>query len=70
MHEPLPDKIMRSDRDSVRGPRDAAPMEREVRFDAGRTSAELIRERVDGGFYHTPAVADVVARQIIATGDL
>jgi hypothetical protein len=47
-----------------------APVEREVRLDGPLSSAEAIRERVDGGFYHTPAVADVVARRILTQGDL
>ena len=70
MHEPLSDKIMRTDRDSARGPRDGAPVEREVRIDGPLSSAEAIRKRVDGGFYHTPAVAEIVARRIVANGDL
>ena len=70
MQEPLSDKIMPVERESAPGQRSGVPMEREVRFDGVPSSAEAIRERVDSGFYHTPAVVDVVARQIVARGDL
>jgi len=45
-------------------------VEREVRLTGARIPDEVIRARVDSGFYQTPAVADVVARQIVVRGDL
>ena len=70
MREPLFDKITPAEREAAAGQRQGAPVEREVRIDGPLSSVEAIRKRVDGGFYHTLAVADMVARQIIATGDL
>jgi hypothetical protein len=35
-----------------------------------RIPDEVIRARVDSGFYHTPAVADIVARRMMLRGDL
>jgi hypothetical protein len=70
MREPLSDKITPAERTSGAGPSPGAPIEREVRIDGPLSSVEAIRKRVDGGFYHTPAVAEIVARQIIAGGDL
>lgn len=70
MQEPLSDKITTGSRETAAEQRTIVPVEREVRLDGAASSAESIRKRLDGGFYHTPAVADVVARQIIANGDL
>lgn len=70
MREPLPEKIMPAERESAPARRAKAPVEREVRVKGARSSAEMIRERVDGGFYHTAAAVDVVARRIVASGDL
>ena len=70
MHEPLFDKITPAERESAAGERQGAPVEREVRIDGPLSSVDAIRKRVDGGFYHTLSVVDMVARQIIATGDL
>jgi hypothetical protein len=61
---------MPAERESAPERRAGAPVEREVRLEGARSSAEVLRERVDGGFYHTPAVVDVVARRIMARGDL
>jgi hypothetical protein len=70
MHEPLSDKIIRSKRQPAveRGPE--AHVEREVRLDPATPPDAVIRERIAGGFYHTPAVAEVVARRIVQRGDL
>jgi hypothetical protein len=70
MHEPLSDKITNTERETVPERRSGAPMEREVQLEVARASAKAIRERVDGGFYQTPAVIDVVARRILERGDL
>jgi hypothetical protein len=69
MHEPPFDKITPDRRESAGQPQ-PAPVEREVRIEGPLSSVDTIRKRVDGGFYHTLGVADIVARQIIATGDL
>lgn len=68
MHEPLSDNAPPSE--PTAGPRRAVHMEREVSLDAARASDAVIRERVDSGFYHTPAVAEIVARRIVKRGDL
>lgn len=70
MHEPLSDKIMPSQREPAVERDQDKPVEREVRLDAAQSHDAEIRERIAGGFYHTPAVADVVARQILKRGDL
>jgi len=70
MREPLSDKIISTQRGTARGKRSKAPLEREVRLDGARSSAEVIRERIDGGFYHTPGIVEIVARRIVARGDL
>ena len=74
MQEPLPDNIMPAEKPAEREPaperRASAPVEREVRLEGARSSAEVVRKRIDGGFYHTSAVVDVVARRIVARGDL
>jgi len=70
MHEPLSDKIMHTQREAAaeRGPE--GPVEREVRLAATESRETVIRERIAGGFYNTPAVADVVARRILKRKDL
>jgi hypothetical protein len=70
MQEPASDKITRTTRESAPQPRQDAPVEREVHLVGARIPEEVIRARVDSGFYQTPAVADVVARRIIVRGDL
>jgi len=70
MQQPLSDKVTTGAREAAAERGTAAPVEREVRLDGVVSSAESIRKRLDDGFYHTPAVADAVARQIIASGDL
>ena len=70
MQDRLPDKITRTQRESAAKRRQDAPVEREVRLTGARIPDEVIRARVDSGFYQTPAVADVVARQIVVRGDL
>jgi hypothetical protein len=61
---------MRSERESAAEHCAPKHLEREVRLDAVQSPEAVIRERISGGFYHTPAVADVVARRILARGDL
>jgi len=70
MREPLSDKIMRSEREPAVERDEAGPVEREVRLNAAQSPEAVIRERIAGGFYHTAAVADVVARRIVKRGDL
>jgi len=70
MHEPPFEKITPDRRESAAGQTQPAPVEREVRIEGPLSSVDAIRKRVDGGFYHTLGVAEIVARQIIATGDL
>ena len=71
MHEPLSDKVTPGEREPAAERRSAAHVEREVRLDAAPSSeAAVIRERVNGGFYHTPAVAEIVARRIVKRGDV
>ena len=48
----------------------AASLEREVRLEGPAVPGEVIRARIEGGFYHTPAVVDFVARRMMARGDL
>jgi hypothetical protein len=70
MHEPLSDNLMSGDREPVLDHRRTAPAEREVRLSGTPSPAEAFRTRVEGAFYHTPAIADIVARRILARGDL
>ena len=70
MREPLSDKIIRTERESAPERRQNVPVEREVRLAGARIPDEVLRARVDSGFYHTPAVADIVARRMILRGDL
>ena len=70
MHEPRSDRVTPGERESAPERSTTAPVEREVHLDAGQSSEAVIRERVNGGFYHTPAVAEIVARRIVERGDL
>ena len=70
MREPLSDKIMRSEREPAVERDEGEPVEREVRLDGAQSPEAVNRERIAGGFYHTAAVADVVARRIVKRGDL
>jgi hypothetical protein len=70
MHVPLSDNITTGEGESARERPSARSVEREVRLEGAPSSEELIRARIEDGFYHTPAVVDVVARQIIASGEL
>ena len=70
MHVPLSDNITTGDREAASERSPTAPVEREVQLESAPVPGDVIRARVERGFYHTSAVADVVARQIIASGEL
>jgi hypothetical protein len=70
MPVPLSDNITKGDREPAPERPPVASVEREVRLEGAPSPGELIRARVEGGFYHTAAVVDVVARQILASGEL
>jgi hypothetical protein len=70
MREPLSDNITLGEREPGAERHPGVPVEREVRLDGVRLPEDVIRARVKGGFYHTPAVAAVVARRIVGRGDI
>jgi hypothetical protein len=71
MHAPLSDNLTPGERESVPERQSPVTVEREVPLEGGAPlPSEVIRARIEGGFYHTPAVAEVVARRIVAGGDL
>jgi hypothetical protein len=72
MHTPTSDNLTPGEREAPPGRPASAPIEREVRVEGAeaRTPEDTVRQRVESGFYLTPAMADVVARQIVARGDL
>ncbi len=70
MHERLADKVTHGERELAAEPRQAAPIEREIRLDPVPSREAMIRARMAVGFYQSPAVADVVARRMVANGDV
>ncbi len=69
MHVPLSDNITTGDREAASERSPTAPVEREVQLEGAPVPEEVIRARIERGFYQTSAVADFVARQIVTSGD-